>query len=147
MKNATLFLALSLFIYACQSDAKKDNADTSASAKLVDVQLACEDMGTTDEAPHFAVYAIINEQKTKLMEVSSGCQIIEKTQYTDYQIPNDAIIAVGGWWAGAGDYFYALQKGEQVKIFYAVADEAQETPGFRYKELATYAKGKFNVKQ
>lgn len=145
MKNTTLFLIITLFGVACQNDAKKDTAEDST--KPLAVQLTCEDIGSTDEAPHFAVYAIISEQKTKLMEVSSGCQIIEKAQFADYQIPNDATAAVGGWWAGAGDYFYAQQTGEKVKIFYAVADEAQETPGFKYKELATYEKGKFNVQQ
>lgn len=148
-KNMTLFLVLFLFGTACQSDSKTANnqKDNQIASTVISVQLTCEDIGSTDEAPHFAVYAIVSERKTKLLEVSSGCQVIEEAQFADFQIPNDASAAVGGWWAGTGDYFYAQQNGAQIKFFHAVADEAQEKPGYDYQEIASYENGKFDVKQ
>lgn len=148
MRNLLFNFVLILFVMACQNEPKRATEEPAVTAtKTLPVRLSCEDIGSTDEMPRYAVYAIIEERKTKVMEISSACEMIEKAQFANFQIPDDAAAAVGGWWAGAGDYFYAQQLGKKVSIFYAGVDEAQESPGYAYKEIATYENGKFNIKE
>ena len=142
MKNTTLFYTILLSFFACKQDMNRTANEEVAS---IPVQLVCEDIGSTDELPKYAVYAIISERKTKMLEVASGCQVIEKEQYGDFQIPMDAAMAVGGWWAGAGDYFYAQSTDNKVVIFHAVIDEAQTDTDYNYQKIATYKDGRFTV--
>ena len=51
-------------------------------------------------------------------------------------IPKNAKSAVGGWWAGGGDYFYvAIEEGDAV-VYVGYADEGAE-PGdeYQYQEI------------
>lgn len=136
-------LLLILFVLGCKQDAKNSSKDTE-SADL-NVQLLCEDIGSTDEMQHFGVYLVVNNSKTKIKEITVACEAIDAGEFADYEIPAEALAAVGGWWAGAGDYFYARKIGGKVIVYYAGVDEAMATPGYPYGVIATYENGKFSV--
>ncbi len=142
MKKLALFLLATLLL-SCQSD-KASNAQEDATRNLI-VQLVCEDIGSDDLQPFFGVYAIINESKTKLREITAVCEAIPLESYADYEIPGDALSAVGGWWAGGGDYFYAAQAAGKVTFYHATVDEMQEAP-IVYQPIATFEDGRFSVR-
>ena len=56
-------------------------------------------------------------------------------QFSDMDIPSNAITACGSWYAGAGDYFYLIpDKRNMLKVFQGWQDEGQETPGYHWKK-------------
>lgn len=140
-------LLLILFVLGCKQDAKNASEDTATDVESADlnVQLVCEDIGSTDERPHFGVYLIVNNSKTKIKEIAVACEALDAGNFVNYEIPTEALAAVGGWWAGAGDYFYARKIGEKVIVYYAGVDEAMAEPGYPYEVIATYENGKFSV--
>lgn len=134
------FLLLATLLLSCQADKNSNEDDVSA----LTVELVCEDMGSDDFQPHFGVYAVVNESKTKIKEIATMCEPIAAEEYADLEIPSEAVAAVGGWWAGAGDYFYARKESEKVTFYYAAVDEMQEGP-ITYQPIATFADGRFSV--
>ncbi len=144
MKKILALLMIALLV-SCRQDTNTNNQSLLESAPPLQVKLYCEDIAPGADQPQFAVYAIINESKAKITEIGVACQPIEQAEFATYEIPDDALSAVGGWWAGAGDYFYAKKEGKKVGIYYAGVDEAMETPGYPYQRVATYDNGKFSV--
>jgi hypothetical protein len=130
-----LVLATLLLAYSCKSD-------RSAQETRYDVELQCETVSADDIAPESAVYALINQNKVKIATAST-CQPILPEEYEHYSIPSDALAAVGGWWAGAGDYFYALEEDGVILFFHGVMSEMQEEDSFRYEKLGRFEDGRF----
>lgn len=98
-------------------------AASSVSAGTGKVKLSCEDLGMQANTPHNAVYAIIEDRKTKIMEINAACAVLEPKSYADYGIPADALAALSSWYAGLGDYFYAKQEGEKIVFYHSVIGE------------------------
>ena len=145
MNRSTLlyFLLLTIFVSCKQA---KQNEDTEHQDIKFDVQLVCEQISPDETTPMAALYAVINEGKTKIANISA-CESIEPKNYTNYQIPSEALAAAGGWWAGAGDYFYAIQKKDRIVILKTSVDEMHETLSYDYKEVASFENGKFHVRK
>lgn len=142
MKNI-VWIILVLFFISCQTDSSKNTSEQAAEGFRV--QLLCEDIDSDDMQPHFGIYAIVNNSKTKIKEMYAICETIDNESFADYEIPADATSAVGGWWAGGGDYFYAKQNAEIVTFYHAAVDEMQEGAAYAYEPIATYEKGRFSV--
>lgn len=141
MKKLALFLLATLLL-SCQSD--KTSGEQKDNAEKLSVQLVCEDIGSDDTQPYFGVYAIVNESKTKIKEITAVCETIAPEAYAEHEIPSNALSAVGGWWAGGGDYFYAAQAAGKVTFYHATVDEMQEDP-IAYQPIATFEDGRFSV--
>ena len=147
MKKALYYLLLSSAVIACGPAASEQSnkEETPMSAAPVNVQLLCESIGESEDDPRHAVYAQINDSKAKIAEVSV-CDVITSDNYSQYQIPADALAAVGGWWAGLGDYIYAQRNADGSISFYAgSAGESEEESTLAYRNIATYANGRFSV--
>ncbi|MDX1940826.1 MAG: hypothetical protein SFU99_09770 [Saprospiraceae bacterium] len=130
-------LALSMIV-ACNLDSKQ--ADSG-------VRISCEALNgaNTNGMPQNAVYAIIGEQKTKLMDINADCMQLEPENYDGYGIPADAVAVSGSWFAGLGDYFYAKQEGEKIVFYHAIIMEEAPQGGIKYSPIATYEGGKMTV--
>ncbi|MBX2927346.1 MAG: hypothetical protein KF852_05875 [Saprospiraceae bacterium] len=136
-------LLLLLFSAACKRDAKPPEETPDWSA--VTIQLTCTQLEGSDDAPLYAVYLQVGDRKTKIAEIHSTCDAITQEEFSAYEIPETAFAAVGGWWAGAGDYFYVIPENGKVLVFQGSADEMQEAPGYNYQAIATYDGKKFSV--
>ncbi|MCB0571527.1 MAG: hypothetical protein KDC66_17270 [Phaeodactylibacter sp.] len=108
------------------------------------VKLECQPISQDESLPQSAVYAIVNQSKVKIATVST-CDSIAFGDYATYQIPDSALAAVGGWWAGAGDYIYAIEEGGRLAFYRAYIDEMQEQGGYAYENIGTYENGHFNL--
>ncbi len=154
MKIYLTLLLLILGFAACKQDAKPTDGETSqtepsnttAASGSKQFQLRCEAMTANGDVPKNAIFAIANERKTKIMEITSLCMEVKPANYKDYGIPSDAISVVGGWFAGIGDYFYAKQEGKQINVYYsAIGEEGPPAGVHSYYKIASYENGKLNV--
>ncbi|MCB0609573.1 MAG: hypothetical protein H6562_17890 [Lewinellaceae bacterium] len=133
-----------LFIAGLFSGCLSDKPGGENDSEVYKVSLVCESRsGSTEETPAAGVFAIVNANKTKIANVSV-CDSLTTANFQDLAIPQDALTAVGGWWAGSGDYFYARRGEENEILFYHGAiDEMSETPSPDYQVIATFSNGKF----
>lgn len=110
------------------------SSEKSAVPEIKILTFICQTVMDEYENPHSQVFLQINEQRIKIADISA-CDIIGGDSFTQYEMPANALAACGGWWAGAGDYLYAVREGTHIKVMKGWQDEAQEDKGFHY-ELA-----------
>ena len=139
--TSIIFFGILLFT-ACTTD-KKAEQDTSDAQPPLNVQLICEAAGEDPDNPQNGVFVIVNESKTKIANINA-CDQINPSDYATFDIPKEAVVAVGGWWAGAGDYFYVLRQDNGLTVYHAQVDEAQEVEGYRYLPSVRYQDGRFS---
>jgi hypothetical protein len=70
----------------------------------------------------------------------NGKETFLETILGDATIQNDigvknSITACGGWWAGAGDYFYAISSAKGVIVYKGWQDEQQEDSGYHWEKF------------
>ncbi len=132
-------LIFSIIFWSCQPEPKKADWDPSTT------QLLCEDLTVSPESPLFAVYLRVGEQKTKIAEINSSCNNLTIEELVTYEMPAEVLSAIGGWWAGSGDYLYAILENEEVVVYQGYADEMQEVPGYNYRRIASFDGKQFKL--
>jgi hypothetical protein len=99
------------------------------------VRFECEtriDEGTG--SPFSEVYLLVEEEKIKVADIGA-CDPFGPEQYAEYNMPATTLAACGGWWAGAGDYLFAVREGDSLLVFRGWAEEGQEDEGFHYERV------------
>lgn len=138
------YAIFSLLITAFLFTACRPDSNTETDGQGFQAQLQCQTISGDESAPQSAVYAIVNQNKVKIASISV-CDSIAPASYEDYGIPAAALAAVGGWWAGAGDYFYAIEEDSAVAFYQGWVDEAQEEDSYHYRKIALFQGGRFNL--
>jgi hypothetical protein len=141
-KLYTFYMFLGLMLVSCgkgkTNETPKNDQDSLAqvtSQAPKTVLLKCVSKGMDEfENPQNNVVLSIDGKDSVLTNILA-CEDITKADYERLGIPKEATTACGGWWAGAGEYFYAYIKDAQVHVFYGWQAEEQEDEGFHYKEL------------
>lgn len=149
-KNVALslvFLTVVLFLVSCggKNDKTKETTIPADSSKSVNnipadsvksiVKLLCINKGEDSFAtPHFDVMLSVNGKEFKIKTIN-GCGDIPVADYKTYEIPAEAVSACGGWWAGAGDYYYVIMKNGKPSLFEGWMDETQTEKGHHWKEI------------
>ena len=130
--NLLLLLACGgLFSCKNASSPPKNEANTSENAAFI-----CEDLGNdAQDVPRHRLLLQVAGVKT-LVDTVITCTEIPKTEYKDKEIPANALAACGGWYAGGGDYFYAIEQAGKVVIFKGWQEEGQEDMSFHWTLLA-----------
>ncbi len=101
--------------------------------------LVCRDKGEDEFGiPQYDVFVQYDSIKHKIGSCNA-CMPIDFQSYRDYQIPKQARAAVGGWYAGGGDYYYIMStKDDGVQVFAGWQDEGQmeeNDTSFHYKKV------------
>ena len=152
MKKITITILTTLcaviIFTSCSNKTDKKTATTTPSdtAKAADtkppvtvekgVKLVCKDLGTDSmDIPHSNILLSIDGVETKIKTINS-CAEISKEEYKQMDIPDDAIMARGGWYAGAGDYYYIVNRNGKVSVFEGWQDETQKEKGYHWKEIS-----------
>lgn len=142
MPRSFLILAFAFVFTACGPDTDEQSA---RQADWSEVQLICETLSQSDEMPRHAVYALLQESKIKLAEVSA-CDTILAEEYEALGIPSNALAAVGGWWAGYGEYIYANISDGALRLYIGgMGEEETEHDGPQYAPLARYEGEQFQL--
>lgn len=156
MKYFPFLFTLTLLVYSCNPDdstkipappappeAKKtveiknktdkpDEKTTTISGKFY----ITHETDSESEMPQSVIYVICQAETTLVAKVMGDAALVERSQFSDMDIPSDAITACGSWYAGAGDYFYLIpDKRNMLKVFQGWQDEGQETPGYHWKKV------------
>ena len=148
MKNiifASLFLLA--FALGCKSDTTQNegNTTTTETATAIDpatILFICQssaEPNTDADAPRHEVFLQMGSSKVKVADILN-CEILGKDAYEQNQIPATAIAAVGGWWAGAGDYLYVIEEGGNYVVKKGFTGEEMESNDFGYKTVMTFDK-------
>ena len=144
MKNI-LILSLLIFSFAaCKSDPNQNGDENNTNIiKHTDVLLLCQEVKQSEEeealGPAHEVFLQLAESKVKVADILT-CETIKPEQYEQYQIPIKAISAVGGWWAGAGDYLYVIEEDGNYVVKKGEMFEESEDGNYNYQVIATYSK-------
>ena len=124
-------LAFSFLIFLLGCSQSPETKQKAASSELPAApELICKEIRNADEnpdSPLSEVYVKLGDYQLKVADVTI-CLPLEKSDFASQNIPDSALSAVTGWWAGAGDYFYLVADGEYYRIMYKGEDEAQEAP-------------------
>ncbi|MFQ5447351.1 MAG: hypothetical protein ACE5FF_10475 [Saprospiraceae bacterium] len=140
-----LLLALTLFSFlfaACTGDNTTNTGNSGTAVAPESIQLICQPVESTDavqEMPRHEVFIQIGDSKVKVDDILN-CEAIPPKDYAQYQIPENAISAVGGWWAGSGDYYYVVMEGENYLVKLGTMDEQQAADDFSYHTVLTFTK-------
>lgn len=149
MTNKLLaFLWINIFLVACNNrsdktgetkavtDTTQSVANDPAGIKTVDAKLVCKELKEdADGNPQFDVLLSLDGKETKIKTIYN-CGDISRSQYAIYEIPDNAIAASGGWWAGEGEYFYIVWRDGKCVVFEGWRAEKQEDEGYHWKEIA-----------
>lgn len=142
-------VALSFVLFSCgkgkgtETTNKKDSTVTQTPPAPKTVQLKWKDMGSDEyDTPNNDIILSV-DGKDSLIASILACDSIAKVDYERMQIPAKATTACGGWWAGAGEYFYAYIENGKVKVYYGWQAEEQEDEGYHWKEMDLNSKKKF----
>lgn len=107
-----------------QSD-QGNPSDVDLSTIVKNIRLECVFLGEDDYGvPRNHVYLRFGDKREKVGECLA-CEKIEGQSFSQYEIPEKAVSACGGWFAGGGDYFYAAVKGRTVEVYQGWQDEGQ----------------------
>lgn len=143
---ASIIIAISLF--SCKSDtsgSQSGNQETTETVTSIDpgtVKLVCspvDEPNTQADAPRHEVFLQMGDSRVKLADILN-CETITAETYEQYQVPSNALSAVGGWWAGAGDYLYVAMEGDQFVVKKGEMDEGKTDNDYGYKTIMTFSK-------
>ena len=134
MKNNLLFgvLITSFGLMACQEQ-KPATALTATEVSLIG-----KDITKSEDLPENQVFLRLNGKEI-LLDTINNCQPIDTVDWQRYSIPPTAMAACGGWWAGAGDYFYALLEKDSVVIYQGWQAEEQEDEGYHWEKKQAFS--------
>lgn len=113
----------------------QDKGIETPSSDWKTAKFVIKDLGENDMGNPQSIVQVNVGGKNILIDTILACSIIPKNNFDQYQIPSNAIGACGGWWAGGGDYFYAIEKDNRLQIFAGWLDEGQEDNSYHWKKV------------
>jgi hypothetical protein len=158
MKNVSLYflLAVSVVVVSCNQAVKsekhiaypvkeKDSVPSHEQEEevvtLADWEGACfsfKDHGEDEFGNPHKIVRVEVGGKISVLDTVMVCNPLLRTEYTTHNIPNTAIDACGGWWAGAGDYFYMIEKKQRLLVYHGWLDEGQEDGSYHWKKVKEF---------
>jgi len=149
-KSLLVGLLFSVFVFGCKNDPPENQSTESIATKATNavpidpntIKFMCETAETPNDqtdAPHHEVYLQMGNSKVKVADILN-CETLGKDSYEQNQIPANAIAAVGGWWAGAGDYLYIIEEDGKYVVKKGATAEESENNDFGYKTIMQFSK-------
>ena len=137
-RKVVLSLLIGGSVLACQSqlDKKEGQAPVKASNTF---RLSCVPIeGKTQEDLYRYTVNIEGEARSQPLMLVPSCVFIDSSTYANYQIPTEAIAAVSSWWAGSGDFVYAIETKAGILFRRASVDEMQLVKDYGYMDWALW---------
>jgi hypothetical protein len=80
-----------------------------------------------NEETYTSISLIVDGKTYKIASnVMGSFSIPDKDTWPDMKVPQNAITACMGWWAGAGDYYYAVLENGTLIVMHASVDEEMD---------------------
>lgn len=94
-----------------------------------------------DDANPTSTIELLADGKTNpVSRISGYADLISVADYKSKEIPENALAACGGWWAGAGDYFYVIESGNKLVVYQGWQDEGQTDEGYHWKKMKEFGR-------
>ena len=141
---AAFILAISLLACKNETSGTQGGGNAAEATTTVDpasVQLICQPVDEPNmeaDAPKHEVFIQIGDSRIKIADILN-CETISSNTYEEYQVPANALSAVGGWWAGSGDYIYVIQEGGNFVVKQGEMDEGKTDLDYGYKTVMTFS--------
>lgn len=147
-----ILLASAIFFQACEQSAQpageSEPLDSLSGQEggpngdevsgQVEASFVCSTISEDDDMfPLVVVKALING-KEYLVDTVHAAEPYAPGDFASNQVPENALAAAGGWFAGSGDYFYMVHDGQHVVLMAGWQDEQQEGNDFHYIEKSRY---------
>jgi hypothetical protein len=147
MKNFPLLAIFCLtLLLACKNEPATQSGSQEPSAVVAitpdQVRLICQPVAEPNQeadAPKHEVFLQLGDNKVKIADILN-CQPLTADLYESNQVPSNALNAVYGWWAGAGDYIYVVEEGGNYVVKQGSQTEEQTDMSFNYKTVLTFTK-------
>ncbi len=124
-------------LIACGPQLKTAEHDES-----IKVELSCVPIeGAVEEDIYRYTVHVTDGKQSQAVMLIPTCSPIAAADYQTHQVPADAITAISSWWAGSGDYVYAIPKEDGVLIRRATVDEMQLVRDYGYMDWAFWRQG------
>jgi hypothetical protein len=140
-----LLLFTTIFFTECGSDVQNSNENEVKNQVNIDSSIKEEqdlitaefviEYNNNDEMPLTFISVNIKGVKHEVKSISGMADMIKNEQFEEMEIPSNAIAACGGWWAGAGDYFYLIKNDQSFDVYHGWQDEMQEDAGYHWTYL------------
>lgn len=134
-----LFLLL-LCLFVCSCGKKEPSEEKKTTVRVapeqnsftVKASFSCEELKGADDPDPEAVLYLLHSQSQHTIDTISTCSVIAREMYTTYNIPLNALSAAGGWWAGRGNFYYAIQEGDSLAVMHATPLQQQDSLVYQY---------------
>lgn len=70
--------------------------------------------------------SLIVDKRYVEIESALNVEALPKITWINHNIPDDALAACGGWWAGQGAYYYVVKKNDKLQILKGYAGEGMD---------------------
>lgn len=108
-------------------------SNPSSEKERIMFQFICRDIGQGMDNPYYEVSLRVGSNYYTLDTIHT-CETITLAHFDEYEIPEQAVAACGGWYHAEGEYYYAIEDGDRIKVMYAWQTEEQSVQGYFYKE-------------
>ena len=99
-------------------------APIKANPSKVDVEWVFDIKQDDTDTPRGKVFLVVNTRKILLRRAVVGnYSVVDRAEYKDRGIPNAAITACSGWWAGSGEILYVIRRRSQLFVYIRYLDE------------------------
>lgn len=135
-----LLVYMSTLLVACAPNTSTESPQneqeaTASTVQSLDMEWSIQQYGEQTDLPNRTISLAV-DGKFFPIDTVPALDIIKPENFADYDIPKEAIIAAGGWWAGLGNYYYSLLHDEQtIIVMQGWQDEMQDDEGFHYEEV------------
>jgi hypothetical protein len=76
------------------------------------------------DTPRGKIFLVVNGRKILLRRAVVGhYSVVDRVEYESRGIPNAAITACSGWWAGSGEILYVIRRRKQMVVYIRYLDE------------------------
>ncbi len=139
--------ALLIFtLFSCGNETTPPvTGDTTADPKVQNVPTLEEKQQKTSfiiettidsmDIPHSNVTVDFYDTRAALDAITCSAQLYTKEEFKDMDIPDNAITACGGWFAGGGDYYYIAPTPTGIAVYKGWQDEGQEDVGYHWEKF------------
>jgi hypothetical protein len=85
-----------------------------------------------DGNPQGKVFLLVGGRKVLILpDAAAQYSVLDRTDYKSHDVPDTAVTACTGWWAGQGEDMYVLRRKRQLVVFIRYLDEGVSVPAYK----------------
>ena len=113
------YFLLSLVLF-CGCATNMSNNNTS--------QIAWNFRTASSGQPQGKVFLNVNRESYQIISRARGYyRELQRSEFADYGLPSNTLIAAKSWYAGSGDLLLVIKKSNQLEVYRQVLDEREDS--------------------